>query len=214
MLKIFGKEIDLDKSKILFGVPFNDESFEKHYDICKDKWTLEGDWLAGMDYGIILTKEDFYGDVLIEFESRTVPPSTHDIIFVLNAAWDSINNRHKTGYIGALEGWYEGKAGIEKAPEEIPIALTPLFDFNPGQIYHIQAGNIQGHLFIFVDGKLIIEAIDHNPIDSEKFGKVGFDAYDSHVQYRNLKILRPMWKKIEEKYEPENYLSFTEDIYL
>jgi len=191
MLKIFGKEIDTAKSEVLFDVPFTDENLARYYDICKPKWAIENDWLAGKNYGIILTKEDFYGDILIEFEARTILPSTHDIIFVFNAAWDSANNQHKTGYIGGIEGWFESKAGIEKAPDWKLLALTPLFDFKPGQTYFIQAGNIQGHIFLFIDDKLIIETIDHDPIDTTKYGKVGFDTYDSYAQYRNLKIMRP-----------------------
>ncbi len=53
---------------------------------------------------------------------------------------------------------------------------TPLFPFVPGKIYKIQAGSIDGHCFIFADGKLLLEAMDPDPIDNSRYTKIGFEA--------------------------------------
>ena len=53
---------------------------------------------------------------------------------------------------------------------------TPLFNFEPGKIYKMQAGSINGHCFILADWKLLLEAMDPNPIDNQKYTKVGFET--------------------------------------
>jgi len=82
-------------------------------------------------------------------------------------------------------------------------ALTPLFRFEPGRIYHIQGGSIDGHCFVFVDGRLAIELTDPDPIDSSRYVKIGFEAYCSHIQIRNVKIWRLAWEAVEASYIPE-----------
>lgn len=82
-------------------------------------------------------------------------------------------------------------------------AATPLFHFTPGQVYHIQGGSIDGHLFIFVDVNLILEVTDSNPINSEKYGKVGFEAYCSQIRVKNPENLNLSWKDDITRYTPE-----------
>jgi len=106
-------------------------------------------------------------------------------------------------YVAGVEGWWEGKVGIEKSPDYGLTVCTPLFNFTPGDIYHIQCGSIDGHCFVFIDGKLVLEVTDPNPIDSQKYGKIGFEAYCSFIQVRNLKVRSISWESAVQRYEPE-----------
>ena len=78
---------------------------------------------------------------------------------------------------------------------------TPLYNFEPGKIYKIQAGSIDGHCFILADGKLLLEGMDPNPIDNQKYTKVGFEAYCSKIRVRNIKIRQIYWEAVDMKYE-------------
>jgi len=78
---------------------------------------------------------------------------------------------------------------------------TPLFNFEPGKIYKIQAGSIDGQCFILADGKLLLEAMDQNPIDNQKYTKIGFEAYCSKIRIRNIKIIQIHWESVDMKYE-------------
>ena len=73
----------------------------------------------------------------------------------------------------------------------------------PGRIYKVQAGSINGHCFIFIDGKEIIEVNDPEPIDNTKYGKIAFTAWRSHVQIRNIVIRNIVWKSVDMGYKPE-----------
>lgn len=207
MLRIMKKEIDLNNSKILFDKPFTKENLDKDWKIYSGEWWLEEEWLTGKNPGnfpgMIILKEEYRGNVLVDFEARTVAPSTHDINFMWNGSWDEEKNQRDMAYVAGLQGWWEGKVGIEKSPEYKLNAGTPLFDFIPGRIYHIQGGSIDGHCFIFVDGKLLLEVTDPDPIDSKKYAKVGFEAYSSMIQVRKVQIRSINWKALNVGYDPE-----------
>ncbi len=80
---------------------------------------------------------------------------------------------------------------------------TPLFDFEPGKLYKIQAGSIDGHCFIFANGKLLLEAMDPDPIDNQKYTKVGLETYCSRIKIRNIVIRQINWEPVEMSYEPD-----------
>lgn len=93
--------------------------------------------------------------------------------------------------------------GIEKSNDYRFMVGTPLFDFKPGKTYRIQAGSIDGHCFILADGKLLLEAMDPDPIDNQKYTKVGFEAYCSKIRIRDIRIRQIYWELVEMKYEVE-----------
>ena len=207
MLHIMQKEIDIEKSKILFDEPITTGNFGRICKVYSGEWNVTDGWLTGKNPGnfpgMVFLNGDYPGNVLVEFEARTVPPCTHDINFMWNGCWDEVNNERGMAYVAGVQGWWEGKVGIEKSPEYKLNAGTPLFGFEPGRIYSIMGGSVDGHCFIFVDRVLALEVTDTDPIDSDKFTKVGFEAYCSHIQIRNVKIRSISWAKRELEYKPE-----------
>ncbi|MBU0713877.1 MAG: hypothetical protein KJ964_00805 [Verrucomicrobia bacterium] len=207
MLEIMGKNIDIEKSELLYNEPISDKHFSANWTINSGDWQVQGEWLTGKNPancpGMIFLKGDYPGNVMVDFEARTVLPCTHDIDFMWNGSWDKDKNQRGPAYVAGLEGWWTGKVGIEKSPDYKLTAATPLLDFAPGRTYHIQGGSIDGHCFIFVNGQLVLEVTDPNPIDSRRFTKVGFEAYCSHIQIRNVKVMRLAWHPVLLKYSPE-----------
>lgn len=203
-LLIMKKEIDFDASEVLYNAPETPENFEKYWQVKSANWFCKDGWFEGINpencAGMIVSKEDYFGDVMVSFTAKTVLPSDHDIDVMWNGSWDEEKDQRDVAYVAGLEGWWEGKVGFERSPEYVLNAGTPLFDFEPGKEYHMIAGSIQGHVFIFVDGKLILEITDPDPIDSSKYGKVGFEAYCSHIQVKNIEVRRIAWNPRELSY--------------
>jgi len=194
-----GKEIDLANSKMLFADDFTDTDLSKHWDIGRGNWHVTDGWLEGSypenGGGLIYTKQNFDCNILMDFEARTVPPSNHDLNFSWSSeGWNAKANNAGKGYIAGMGGWYENKTGIEHFPECKPQAITQAFQLEAGRTYHVQAGSIDGHCFIFVDSKLIIELFDPAPFDTSICGKVGLGVYASHVQFRSLKVYEISWR--------------------
>lgn len=207
MLNIMNKKIHMEKSSVLYNKPFTPNSIREDWNIRGGEWTTDGEWLTGKNPsnmpGMIVSRGDFAGDVMLEFEARTVPPSSHDIDFMWNGSWDESKNERGAAYVCGIEGWWQGKIGFEKSPQNKLTVCTPLFDFEPGRIYSILGGSIHGHCFVFMNGKLALEFTDPDPIDSQKNTKIGFEAYCSHIQIRNLIVREIAWSPVEESYPPE-----------
>lgn len=206
-IELMKKKILIDQSKVLYHKEEFSGADLDDFTIHHSNWWVENGWLTGKNPGnypgMAILKEDFPGNVLVDFDARTVSPSTHDINVMWNGEWlDSLDQRG-SAYVAGLQGWWTGKVGIEKSPEYKFMLGTPLFNFTPGKVYHIQAGAINGHCFILTDGKLLLEGMDPDPIDQMKYSKVGFEAYSSYIQIRNVTIRQIQWEPVEMKYEPE-----------
>lgn len=62
---------------------------------------------------------------------------------------------------------------------------------------------MDGHCFVCVDGKLVLEVTDPSPINSNLYTKIGFEAYSSFIQIRNVKVRRIVWDPSDSHYSAE-----------
>jgi hypothetical protein len=207
MLTLVDKEIDLNKSSILFSTTVTPDNFTEHFITHNSQWSVEGEWITGLNpvesAGMAIMKHDFPGNILLDFEAGTIPPSTHDINFMWNGEWNDGLNSCGNAYVGSICGWYDRRVGIERSPGYKLIATTPNNNFEPGRIYRIQAGNIDGNCFIFIDGRLAIELNDPDPLDTKKYTKIAFTAWSSHIRIRNILIRQIEWRKLISNYTSE-----------
>ena len=206
MLKILEKHLLPDKSPVLLSLPLSSQEDLDTLEICSGEWTIKDSALEGFcpvnAGGMIYTKFNHPGDVLLEFTAQNVSPCNNDINFVLKTSgYDFANGDAGPGYIGSLNGWYNGKAGFEKYPAMLPAAYTPLFSTVSGQSYLVQTGCVGGHLFLFVDSQLIIETQDEHPEDLAAFGRIGLGPYASRVRFSQLKVYDLKWETLAEQYE-------------
>lgn len=201
-MQLVGKRIHLDRSPVLFEAPIAADTLAQHWRVCAGDWRAEDGWLVGRNpansAGQIFSRREFAGDVLLEFEGQTILPSTHDLDWTWHGAWNEQTNQRGPAYVGGLQGWWEGKLGIEKSPDYALWAMTPLFPFEPGRLYRIQSGSIGGHCFIFIDGRLMLEIHDAQPLTH---GAIGFEAYASHIRLRHIRVRQIVWEELRLRYE-------------
>ncbi len=207
VIELMKKRILLDSSKVLYENTPDAKELAEKWTVHHSEWKVEDGWLVGENRGnwpgMAILKQDFPGNVLVEFEAQTIGSSTHDINVMWNGEWLEETDQRGIAYVAGLQGWWAGKVGIEKSNDYKFMVGTPLLDFVPGKLYKIQAGSIDGHCFILTDGKLLLEAMDPNPVDNQKYTKVGFEAYCSKIKVRNIIIRQIHWEPVEMKYEPE-----------
>jgi hypothetical protein len=201
------KRIDINSCPILYEKEVTPESLSEEWTIHHSDWKVEDGWLIGENSGnwpgMAVMNQDFPGNVLIEFEAQTILPSTHDINVMWNGEWLEDTDQRGIAYVAGLQGWWTGKVGIEKSNDYKFMVGTPLFNFEPAKLYKIYAGSIDGHCFIFANGQLLLEAMDPDPIDNQKYTKLGFEAYSSKIKIKNIVIRQIVWELVEMKYEAE-----------
>jgi len=50
---------------------------------------------------------------------------------------------------------------------------------------------------------LLLEAMDPDPIDNQRYTKVGLEAYCSKIRVRNIVIRQIHWEQVSMEYKPE-----------
>lgn len=208
MVKLAFVDVDFKNSTLIHSVDeFDQVSFEENFVIKSGEWYLEDGWVIGknpkMCPGMIISKNDFFGNVMVEITAKMVAPATHDINVMINGEWDEERDIRGNAYVAGVEAFWHGNVGFEKSPEYKLTAATPLFDFNPEEEHNFKMGNVDGKVFVLVDNKLCLEISDPDPLDADKFGKIGFEAYSSWWKFKNLRVYKLKYEKIEEYYNPE-----------
>ena len=208
VLRLVGYDVDLAHSEVLLSVDtFDDALLNKHFSVKTGSWHTEDGWVVGrnpnMCPGMIVSRGDYPGNVMLELTAKMVAPSTHDINIMINGEWDDETNIRGNAYVAGLEAFWHGNVGFEKSPEYKLTAATQLFAFDPEKEYRLTLGNISGKIFVLVDGKLCLEITDPEPLDETKFGKIGMEAYSSCWKFKNLRVCRLVYKEVKEYYNPE-----------
>ena len=201
---LLGKKIIVDASPVVLSYS-PDENWKEVWDAKGGQWTYEDGYLVGCETenkgGILLSKKRFDKDVMMSFTVASVLPATRDLNAVYCTTWDDENNYLKKSYISGLNGWYEGKSGIERFPEDELRALTPLYHYEPGTEVRLTVGAIEGHNFLLVDGVLIQELIDN--MDPIVGGHVGFSPYSTMLKIKDIEVREICWEERKQSYLPE-----------
>lgn len=165
---------------------------------------MENGWLIGTENGnkggILFSRESFDKNVMLSFTAATVLPATRDVNAVYCAHWDEKTDYLADSYVCGLNGWYDGKSGIERNLTSNLYSTTSLYQYIPGTEVRMTAGAIDGHNFMIVDGKLVTELIDPSPI---KGGHVGFSPYCTILKIKDIEIREIYWEKQKQHYDPE-----------
>ena len=122
---------------------------------------------------------------------------------MINGEWDEEKDERGMAYVAGVEAFWHGQVGFEKSPEYKLTAATPLFSFDPEKEHNIKMGSVDGKVFVLVDDELCLEIQDPDPLDVNKYGKIGFEAYSSWWKFQGLKVYKLKYEKIEEYYNPE-----------
>lgn len=208
ILKLAFIDVDLKNSKLVYEInEFDNETLENAFNIKTGSWHTEDGWVVGknpkMCPGMLVSKQDFFGNVMVEITAKMVAPSTHDINVMINGEWDDVKDCRGNAYVAGMEAFWHGNVGFEKSPEYKLTAATALFDFNAQTEHNFKMGNINGKIFVLVDNVLCLEITDPDPLDVNKYGKIGFEAYSSWWKFKNLKVYELKYENIKEYYNSE-----------
>ncbi len=208
-LLLLGKKIIFDESEVLYDFSTSkltkqNQQLEDYFKIKAGKWYLDGEYLIGEEPknqgGIIYTNIPFEGNILVTVNLKTMLPSTRDVNAVWHSKWDETTDYLGDSYVCGLNGWYEGKAGLERCGENGFYASTSLYNYKPGELVKMQFGSINNHIFLFVDDKLIMEMHDPTPLTN---GYVGISPYCTVLKVKSLEVRKIKYIERTQKYEPE-----------
>lgn len=192
-----GRKIDPEKSKLLLryepGPDWQDywTPMSGHWE-CKDGYLIGTE--PGNKGGILFSKETYEKDILFSFTMASVLPATRDLNAIWCACWDEDRDYIGESYVCGLNGWYEGKSGIERLRTSRIKGLTGAYQYKPGTEVRMTCGIVDGRNFLLVDDELICELIDPDPI---KGGHVGFSAYCTKLKIKDIEIREVYYEQVK-----------------
>ncbi len=202
-LHLWGKKVLLDKSPIIMCY-HPAEDWLDYWTVALGKWEYKDGYLIGSERksyaAMLLSKQRFEGDIMFSFNVQTVLPATRDLNALFCANWDLEKNDLGESYVCGLNGWYEHKSGIERNGKSNLYTTTSLYQYVPGTEVHMDVGVIHGHSFMMVDGQMVTELVDPEPLVG---GHVGFSAYCTMLKIRDIEVRQLVWEPFPQEYEPE-----------
>ena len=205
-IHLWGKKVLLDKSPIVMSYKPGDDWLE-HWDPKTGEWRCEDGYLIGAERqstaALLISKREFSDSMMLSFTVQAVPPATRDLNAFYFAKWNDERNFLGESYVCGLNGWYEHRSGIERDEQDGSVTLytsTALYKYKTGDFVRIDVGCIKGHSFMMVDGEMVTELQDPNPIGP---GKVGFSAYCTMLKIKDIEVRELYWEDFPQSYEPE-----------
>lgn len=207
-LKLVGKRIIIDKSKIIYNKKL-DENWQQDWEVKAGQWECKDGCLIGTETGnkggILFFKEFFTKNVMMTFTMSTVLPATRDLNAVFCAKWDDSIDYLGDCYVCGFNGWYENKSGIEKLKKDFGEVFCGMsataIEYTPGTEVRMTVGAINGHCFMFVNDKLVAEMFDEREPFTE--GHLGFSPYCTILKIKDIEIREIYYENVKEYYDPE-----------
>lgn len=205
-IHLWGKKILLDKSPVIRKYKL-DENWLEDWEILIGDWKCENGCLIGQERkstaALIVSREDYGRDILFSFTMKSVPPATRDLNALFYAQVNEKRDWIGESYVSGINGWYEHRSGIERDEADGTVSLyasTALYKYETGKEVRIDVGCINGHSFMMVDGEMVTELQDPHPL---KPGKVGFSAYCTKLEIKDVEVRELCWEPFEQFYLPE-----------
>lgn len=205
-IHLWGKKVLLDRSPVIMKYNPGKDWLEHWEPLCGE-WKCEDGYLIGAERestaALIVSRRDFGKDILFSFTIQAVPPATRDLNAMFYTQVNEERNWIGESYVCGLNGWYEHRSGIERDEADGSVSLytsTALYKYVTGTEVRMDVGCIGGHSFMMVDGEMITELQDPNPL---KPGKVGFSAYCTMLKIKDIEVRELYWEDFPQSYEPE-----------
>ena len=202
-IHLAGKKILFEKSPVVFSYK-PDGSWRDYVTPKSGNWYYEDGAIIGFEPknkgGIAFVNKYFDKDVMLIFKASTVLPATRDLNAVWAAHWDDEKNYLGVSYVCGLNGWWENKAGIEKNLASNIFACTNSYKYIGGTEITMVCGSVNGHCFMTVDGELVSELVDPDPISG---GYVGFSAYCTKLRITEIEVREIVSEPFRQSYVPE-----------
>ena len=200
---LLGKEIVIGDCETVFRCAPGDD-WQEHFKVMRGKWEKVGDRLIGEFRenrgGILFTRKSYPDGYMMRCRMGTVLPATRDVNCIFCGHWVEGKDKLGPAYVCGLNGWYDGKSGIERNDNEMMRALTNSYVYTPGSEVEMCVGAIGGHTFMVVDDELVTEYLDPDPLTD---GHFGFSPYCTKLFVRDIEIMKISYIEKHQYYDPE-----------
>ena len=131
----------------------------------------------------------FPGDVAIRVEAEAMEGHTNDANALFGAAGTIYGEGERGAWIVGIAGWHVHDDGLEKHPGG-PSWRVRGEALRKGRVVEFVAGIRRGRVFLWKDGRLILEREDPVPLDPKTHSYVGLATWNSTIRFKRLRVYR------------------------
>ncbi len=173
----------LDGGTLLFSDTFDRQELGPDWLTRSGRWEIKDGWLhvreGDKNEGAWLNRP-LPERVRVEFDARSLSDDGDIKFEIFNT-----EQRHQTGYIAILGGWKNSVSIIARLDEHGEDRLEADARVVKGKVHRFTAVRTDRTLRWFVDGNLVLQYVDSNPIRGPHFG---FNNWVTDVYFDNLKV--------------------------
>ncbi len=185
--------IRLDRATLLYDADLRSAEVPTGWDVETGSWSGSPAGLVGSidreSAAVIWCRRPFPGDLAVRYWVQAVPPHGNDANAFFRAAGRIYGAGDTAAWIAGIAGWHVFDDGLERNPSgpSWRVAGTPLGE---GEIHEIVAGSKGAHLFLWKDGRLLLERDDPSPLDPYSHDRVGLGTWNSTIRFLRVCVYR------------------------
>ncbi len=181
--------------ELAFSDDFDRDELGANWEVVDGKWVIQEGCLRGS--GALISARGYPGDRALasqrmEFEVTTdvkvmalskkgvqLKPRISDLSSFIHAPAFKEGGKQpfEAGTFFQFGGFWNKKNQLRKSGAKLQVDSAPEILVTPGKAHRMVVQNDEGHLSMFVDGKLVIEARQGNPMNDPGHDRVGFYFY-------------------------------------
>lgn len=191
---VFTSDFQLRPDRLLYHGLTQGENIGETWDPESGMWQEEETGVVGEireeKAAVLWSRKSFPGDIAVAYRGRAVGGRGLDINCYLNGNGRIYSGSNAQCYIAVVGGWWSGKCGLEKFPEDTLTATTSFFGVERNTWVDVMTGRYENWIFLFVDGEKILELRDPEPIDSVRYPRIAVSTWNSRVEFSDLRVYR------------------------
>jgi hypothetical protein len=154
-------------------------------------WRLDERGLVGSIEGdsaaVIWHESGYPDDLALVFEAQAMPGHDSDANGFFRAAGSIYGESPNDAWIVGTAGWYVHDDGLERHPNGSTWRV-PGAPLKREQSVRVAAGYHQGRVFLWKDGKLLLEETTPPEKETTPHHRLGLGTWDSAVRFSRLSV--------------------------
>ena len=186
-------DVLLDETTLLYDVVLRRESLPEGWHAETGNWGPTPEGLVGSiateRAAVIWCGRPFPSDVAVRFVAEAMPPHQNDANAFFRAAGSVYGPGETSAWIAGIAGWHVFDDGLEKHPAgpSWRVRGRPLAAGRPVEVI---AGVRDETVFLWKDGRLLLERRDPAPLNAAAHDRVGLGTWNSEVRFLRLSVYR------------------------
>lgn len=181
----------LDVNALVLDVGFDELTLPDGWQIETGSWVPTNSGLVGSIDGdsaaVIWSGMRCPAQLAVVFEAEAMPGHDNDANAFFRAAGSIYGAAPNDAWIAGTAGWYVHDNGLEQHPHG-PTWRVPGLPLVPGQVVRVAAGYRRGRVFLWKDGRLLLERDDPHAGSTTVQDRIGLGTWDAAVRFLRLSV--------------------------